>query len=200
VNANLAAQQVEYRVVEGPILVTRLYVYPSGLSYAERTSRASLLGWPLLHVTMGRCPETGRRKVARGWVAVGRFAFGGVAIGQVAAGLVTVAQVGFGLLLALAQAGLSLHTAAGQVAVGRTSAYGQVAVAATEAVGQVAVGHFALGQIGVGRHVWDTRSSDPLAREHFQPVLDRFRRWVGEPVGGEPVGATAVEQEPGEGG
>jgi hypothetical protein len=40
-----------------------------------------------LHYTRGKCPETGKRVVAKGVVAVGRLAMGIFAIGQAAIGL-----------------------------------------------------------------------------------------------------------------
>ncbi len=169
---NLATQEIEYKVVEGSVVVTKLFVYPSGQSYVERTSRATFLGWPLFHMTIGRCPETGRRKVAQGWLAVGRIAFGGLAVGQLAVGIVALAQLGLGLVLALAQAGGSVWRSAGQLALAGKAAYGQVAVAGEEAVGQLAVARYALGQIGVGRHVVDMRRRDREALEHFAPLIE----------------------------
>jgi hypothetical protein len=193
VGENIARGPVDYRVVEGRYLVTRIYVYPSGLSYVEHTSRATLLGWPLLHVTAGRCPETGRRTVARGWVAVGRLAVGGLAVGQAAAGVVAVAQVGLSLLFLLGQAGLSGHAAVAQLGVARVWAIGQVAVAGREAVGQLAVAPYALGQLGLGRHVVDMRRRDPEAAEHFRTLRDRLLGWLGVAL---PARALPAERPP----
>jgi hypothetical protein len=191
---NLAREPVDYRVVEGRYLVTRIFVYPSGLSYVERTSRATLLGWPLLHMTAGRCPETGRRTVAKGWVAVGRLAVGGIAVGQVAVGVLAIAQLGFALILLLGQAGLSGHTAVAQLGAARVTAVGQLVVAGREAVGQLAAAPYALGQVGLGRHVVDGRRRDPEAVAHFQTMRDRLLGWLGVTP---PTRALPAERSPG---
>jgi hypothetical protein len=72
------------------------------------------------------------------------------------------------------------------VAVARTASYGQVAVAGEEAVGQVAVARYAMGQVGVGRHVLDSRRQDPEARAHFAPLLATMEQWLG--VSPRPIG------------
>ena len=43
---------------------------------------------PLVHYTYGKCPETGKRIVAHGVIAVGRLAWGIIAIGQASLGVV----------------------------------------------------------------------------------------------------------------
>ncbi len=171
---NHANQEIDYRVTEGRHFVTRRYVYPTGQGYTETTSRATLLGWPLVHITLGRCPETGRRRLARGWVAIGRLAVGGLAVGQVGVGLVAIAQLGLGLLLALAQLGMSGQVAIGQVALSARTAAGQIAVARDDAIGQVAIARYAMGQVGVGRHVFDSDRRDDEALTHFTAILERL--------------------------
>jgi len=57
----------------------------------EWKSKAQILGWPLIHVAIGRNKETGRLMVARGIMAtgttaVGRFAFGKYVLAQLGAG------------------------------------------------------------------------------------------------------------------
>src|SRR4029079_2665213 len=52
----------------------------------EYRSRATLFGLPLLHVASGPDPATGRRRVAKGIIALGDIACGVVAIGGVACG------------------------------------------------------------------------------------------------------------------
>ena len=173
-----AQDRVAYRVSEGRYLVTRRFVYPSGHTYTETTSRATFLGWPLFQMTLGRSPETGRRQVAKAWLAVGRMALGGLAVGQLGVGVIAVAQLGVGLLFSLAQIALSGHLAAGQIGVAATGSYAQVAVARNEAVGQVAVARYALGQVGVGRHVYDSGRRDPEVLDHFAPLLDHLSHWL----------------------
>jgi hypothetical protein len=174
VEPNLANQEIDYRVTEGRHFVTRRFVYPTGRAFSETTSRATLLGWPLVHITIGRCPETGRRRLARGWVAIGRLAIGGLAVGQAAVGLVAIAQLGVGLLLALAQLGISGQAAIAQVALSARAAAGQIAVARDEAIGQIAIARYAMGQVGVGRHVYDSDRRDAEALAHFTAIRDRL--------------------------
>ena len=59
---------------------------------------------PLLHYTRGICPETGKRVVAKGIVAVGRIAAGIVAIGQAAFGAIAIGQLALSLLFWIGQA------------------------------------------------------------------------------------------------
>jgi hypothetical protein len=67
----------------------------------EYKSKRMLFGRPLLHVTSGIDPTTGRRRVARGFfafgdIAIGVFAFGGYARGLVACGGMAIGCLSFG--------------------------------------------------------------------------------------------------------
>jgi hypothetical protein len=73
------------------------------------------LGLPLLHYTRGICPETGRRIIAKGVLAVGRLAMGVLAIGHASFGAIAIGQLGLGILLGLGQGATGLY-AVGQVA------------------------------------------------------------------------------------
>jgi hypothetical protein len=126
----------------------------SGWGYEWR-SKASVWGYPLVHVAWGR-DRQGRRRVARGVVAVGQFAVG----------LVAVAQFGVGILFGLGQMVVGL-TGIAQVAVALLFSVGQVAVGVV-AVGQFALGWYALAQIGVARHLWSLESADPEAVAFFR--------------------------------
>lgn len=96
-------------------------------------SPAKLLGWPLVSISLGADPETGRRRgVARGIIAIGDGAIGGVAIGGGAVGIVAV---GGG--------------AAGIVAIGG-GAIGLLAGLGGGAIGGCAVGGLALGGLASG--------------------------------------------------
>jgi hypothetical protein len=95
----------------------------NGSGYEYKSAR-TVWGYPLVHVAFGR-DSRGKRRVARGVIAIGQFAVG----------LVTVAQFGIGLLVGVGQfmAGmLVLAQFAGAVAVG---------------IGQVATGYAAVGQV-----------------------------------------------------
>lgn len=93
---NLLLEPVEYKIDETLWGVWRRFVYPSGDLFEEFVSHGRILGLPLLHYTRGKCPETGKRIVAKGVVAVGRLALGGLAIGQIAVGQYVLAQIGLG--------------------------------------------------------------------------------------------------------
>ena len=60
--------------------------------------------------------------------------------------------------------------AVGQLAIGLAFGLGQFATGYV-AIGQIALGVYALAQIGYGFHVWDTRSSTPLAVSLFRSFL-----------------------------
>jgi hypothetical protein len=137
-STNLLLEPVEYKITETPHGVWRAHLSPTGQLFQEYTSHATLMGMPLVHYTAGRCPETGRRKVARGIIAIGRVAIGVVAIGQASLGLIAIGQLALGVLFGLGQ----LSTGA--------ACLGQVAIAGGFAFGQLAVGYIAIGQCGVG--------------------------------------------------
>ncbi|MDP2970222.1 MAG: hypothetical protein Q8P64_13595, partial [Deltaproteobacteria bacterium] len=85
---NLLLEKVEYKIETTSFGTWRRFVYPNGKYFAEFRSHATFWGLPLLHYTRGICPETGRRVVAKGIMAVGRLAMGALAIGQASFGLI----------------------------------------------------------------------------------------------------------------
>ena len=70
---NRLLEKVEYQIVKIRIGVWRRHLAPSGAYFAEFRSHGQVFGLPLLHYTRGICPDTGRRIVAKGVVAVGRL-------------------------------------------------------------------------------------------------------------------------------
>ena len=170
---HLLQQQINYQTERTALGWWRRFLYPDGELFEEFVSHARFAGLPLLHFTRGRCPETGRRIVARGVIAVGRLAVGGLAIGQASLGLVAVGQLGLGLLFGLGQA-TSGVVALGQLALGFWLGIGQLATGYI-AVGQLAAGHYVLAQRGFGTEVWDMRHAAPAAQEFFGPWLDWLR-------------------------
>jgi len=169
---NQLLEKVDYKIEETPRGVWRSFMYPSGEYFTEYRSNTVLFGLPLVHFTRGKCPETGRRIVAKGIFALGRIAVGVVAVGQAAAGLVAFGQAGVGLLFCLAQACAGL-IAFGQLAVGVHFGAGQVATGTT-ALGQFAVGKYVLAQLGAGQYLWTTQHSDPVAVQHFHELWVRI--------------------------
>ncbi|HET6440275.1 MAG TPA: hypothetical protein VFG59_19580 [Anaeromyxobacter sp.] len=166
---NLLLEPVEYRTEQTAFGTWRSFMFPTGAVYQEFTSHRTVMGMPFLHYTAGVCPETGRRRVARGFIAVGRRAVGVIAVGQMAVGAVAIGQAGIGLLLGLGQLTCGL-LAVGQAALGFGMGIGQLATGWV-AVGQLALGHWVLAQIGLGAHAWLPRHADPAAVEFFRSLL-----------------------------
>src|SRR6266446_6831534 len=100
---NMLLEDIQYRIDETPRGVWRSFIYPNGELFEEYTSHRRVFGVPLLHYTRGKCPETGKRVVARGIVAVGRLAVGVIAIGHASAGIIALGQLALGVLLGLGQ-------------------------------------------------------------------------------------------------
>lgn len=171
---NLLLEPVEYQVTRTSWGTWRRFLWPTGELFEEYVADQRFLGLPILHFTRGRSPETGRRVVARGLVAVGRTAVGIVAVGRVAAGLLAVGQASAALLVGIGQATIG-PVAVGQLAIGGLLGLGQLATGWV-AVGQVALGHWVLAQIGLGPHVWDTRAAAPEAEAFFRALVQRLPR------------------------
>ena len=148
---NLLLEEIQYKIERTPAGVWRRFVYPSGEGFGEYKSNKTLFGLPLIHYTYGKCPETGKRVVAKGILAVGKFAWGVFAIGHVSFGLIAVGQLAISLLFGLGQA-TSGAFAIGQLAVGVAFGLGQVATGVI-AIGQFAAGKYALAQFGIGQRV-----------------------------------------------
>jgi hypothetical protein len=166
---NILLGKIEYKIEETALGVWRRYLYPGGALFEEFVSHQSLGGLPLLHYTAGKCPETGRRIVARGVVAIGRLAVGMVAIGQASMGVIAIGQLGLGVLFGLGQATSGL-LALGQLALGGIVGLGQLATGLV-AVGQLALGKYVLAQIGVGQFVWDMHGASPIAEQFFRSLM-----------------------------
>lgn len=169
---NLLLEKVEFKVTRTASGTWRRFLWQTGELFEEYQSHQRFLGLPLIHFTRGRSPKTGRRVVARGFIAIGRRAIGVIAIGQGAMGVVAVGQASAALLLGIGQATIA-PLAVGQLAVGLLAGFGQVATGWV-AVGQLAFGKYALAQLGLGAHVWDTRSASPEAEGFFRALLSRL--------------------------
>jgi hypothetical protein len=170
---NLLLEDIQYKIDETAFGIWRRFLYPSGQYFAEFRSHARFLGLPLLHYTRGKCPETGRRVVARGIVAIGRIATGVIAVGQASAGIIAFGQASVGLLFGMAQATAGYY-AIGQLALGVTFGAGQIATGIT-AVGQIAVGRYVLAQLGFGTYLWTPKQSNPIAVHYFHTLWDVLR-------------------------
>lgn len=170
-SGNLLHQRIEYEWTDTARGRWRRYLYSDGSMFAEYTSHARLWNLPLVHLTWGKCPETGRRIHAVGIVAIGRRATGAVAIGQLAVGLVAIGQLALGICLGLGQASTGM-LAVGQAVLAGAVGIGQMVFSGYAAVGQLAMADYVLAQFGRGEHVVDMRGVDPAAKEFFL-------RWIG---------------------
>jgi len=144
------------------------------MSYEYR-SKATLFGWPLLHIATGVDPTTGRRRSAKGIIAVGTaprgvIAFGDVAVGVIACGIFCYGPIAIGIV----SVGI---VAVGSVAVGLLVAMGGAALAPV-AIGGAAFGYYANGAIAWGQHALAPGISDPLAEQFFNPWVAKSMRWV----------------------
>lgn len=169
VNLLLEPREVEFLVEDNGKGVWRRFMFQDGRMFAEFKSHATLFGWPMLHITWGRNPETMRYVTAKGIIAIGRFAMGGLAIGQVSGGLIAIGQLAIGCFFGLGQATTGVF-AIGQLAIGAVLGIGQFATG-NVTIGQIAYGKYVLAQFGWGEHVWDMRGGDPLARQFFRQLL-----------------------------
>jgi uncharacterized membrane protein (DUF485 family) len=169
---NLLNKEVEYKIIDTSLGQWRSYMDATGRAYHEFTSHMKLFNLPLIHYTSGICPETGRRKIAKGIIAVGRTSIGVLAIGQLSAGLIAIGQISIALLLAFAQVCLSV-IAIGQFTIGLYFAIGQIAFGYI-AIGQFAMGYYILAQAGFGKYVWSVSHKDPQAVEFFKMLLKKL--------------------------
>jgi hypothetical protein len=166
---NLLLTEVEYKTEVTQLGVWRRYLYPTGMLFEEFASHRQILGLPLLHYTRGICPETGKRVVAKGIIAIGRRAVGVLAIGHASMGVIAIGQLAIGLFFGLGQASTGLF-ALGQLVIVLACGIGQVAIGDI-VIAQFGLGQYVLAQLGFGVHVWDIRGASPEAEQLFRAIL-----------------------------
>ena len=171
---NLLLQDVQYKIEETSFGIWRKFMYSNGTSFHEFKSHNTIFGLPLIHYTYGKCPETCKRVLAKGIIAIGRFTCGVIAIGHISFGLVAIGQIAIGLIFGLGQLSTGL-AAAGQVAIAAVFGLGQFATGYI-AIGQFALGRYVLAQLGFGEFVWSVKHADPPAIEFFKalPIIRHF--------------------------
>jgi len=130
----------------------------------EYRSTTTLFGLPLVHIATGIDPATGRKRVAKGIVALGHIAVGVIACGGVAVGGVTLGGVSLGVL-SLGGLSVGVLLAIGGCALGAGLSFGGLAVS-TIAVGGMAVGYYAIGGGTAGVHT--------LSRIHVDPEVEKL--------------------------
>jgi len=165
--ANLLNQQPDYVFSRSRWGTTRKYLYNSGMLFREFKSHLKIGTLPLVHITLGVNPETGKRLWAKGLIAVGRKAAGIIAIGQLAIGVISIGQLSIGLLIAMGQLSIAILFAAGQVGIGFV------------AIGQLAAGFYVLGQAGFGKFVLSTHTQDQQAVSFFKSLLEGLKTLIG---------------------
>jgi hypothetical protein len=168
---NMLFEEVQYLVQETEHGVWRRFLYPNGQRFAEFKSHLYWGTLPLVHYTYGICPETGKRITARGVIAIGRLARGMIAIGQASIGLIAIGQASIGIILGIGQATCGAFCI-GQLAVGLLVGIGQFTTGQIT-IGQVAFGKYVLAQLGFGKHVVDTRTVDPVAKDFFLGLIGK---------------------------
>ncbi|WP_052573914.1 serine/threonine-protein kinase [Haloferula sp. BvORR071] len=136
-------------------------------------SRRKFLGLPLVHICSGIDPGTGKRRIARGWIAVGDTAIGGFAMGGLAFGGIAIGGVAGGVL---SFGGLALGILAfGGLSLGLLMAVGGLAVGGI-AIGGMAIGYYANGGGAMGVHTMSAAARDPQAYRFFHPwALNLFK-------------------------
>ncbi len=176
---NLLLSEPEYKITRTRFGARREYLYPDGRLFSEYRSRVRLGSWPLVHITRGRCPSTGRRITARGVIAIGRIAVGGVALGQAAFGLAAFGQLSFGLV-AVGQAAFAAGFALGQLGVAPVvvAQFG----AGVLVVAQLGFGRYVLAQRGFGQFVYSVKRRDREVVGLLRALL-RVLKWTAAPAG-----------------
>ncbi len=143
----------------------------SGARFEYKSPR-TFLGVPLVHINLG--PGEGRRRrVAKGWIAVGPVAIGGCCFGSVSLGGLALGGCSVGLvgLGGLAVGGVAL----GGCALGTLFGAGGFATGLV-AFGGCAVGYYAMGGNAFGQYVYCARRQDPEAIEWFSTYMS----WLGD--------------------
>ncbi len=130
----------------------------------EYRSKLELFGWPLVHITRGYNPLTGKKRVSKGVIAIGEIAIGGLALGGLAIGGIAVGGMGVGVI---ALGGLAVGGfAAGGIAFGLAAAVGGLAYSLS----------YAIGVLAYAPHTISPMNEDP----ELMNLLERFGAWISQ--------------------
>jgi hypothetical protein len=165
-HASEVKTQVELLHGVAPIALRRVF----GKEYK---STVTLFGWPLVHISFGMDPMTGRSKVAKGIIVIGNVAIGAFSSGGLALGGVTFGGCSVGVISCGGFA-LALLLAVGGFAVGRT-AWGGFAAGGI-ALGGFSAGYLAYGGAAYGMHAMSSLGQDPVAVRFFHPWAHNWPR------------------------
>ncbi len=164
---NLLNKQPDYVITQSCWGETRKYLYESGMLFKEFKSKIKIGSLPLVHITSGVCPETGKRIWAKGIIAIGRKAIGVFAVGQLSIGVIAIGQLSIALGFALAQLSIAGFFSIGQGAIGFV------------AIGQFAYGYYALGQMAYGQYILSISTRDFEAVNFFKGLWEKVRGLTG---------------------
>jgi tRNA A-37 threonylcarbamoyl transferase component Bud32 len=142
---------------------------------SEYRSERTLFGLPLVHVAFGVDPRTGKKRVAKGIIALGDTAQGVLAVGGAAYGVIAMGGMAVGLL-SLGGLSAGLLAAIGGCAVGGF-VWGGLAVGGV-AIGGMAAGVYVFGGGGLGVHMLTPAVQDPEAEAFFLPWALEWTRWL----------------------
>jgi hypothetical protein len=134
-----------------------------------------IFGVPLVHIATGIDPRTGRKRVARGILAIGDVAVGVIALGGAAFGGLTMGGFSLGCI-SLGGVAIAMWLAVGGCAIGG-AAFGGLAVGGV-ALGGLSLGYYALGGQGFGVHVLAGNRQDLAASEFFAPWAFQWVWWL----------------------
>ncbi len=142
-------------------------------TFREYRSKRTFLGLPLVHIVSGLDPQTGRVKVAKGWLAIGDGrAIGGIALagGSAFGGVAVSGGVSLGLLSGAGGVAFGGFAMAGGMAfAAAVAAAGGMAIAGVLAMaGGFAGGTFAAASSARGEHVLSASRQDA----NFGDMLD----------------------------
>ncbi len=119
----------------------------------EYRSELEILGLPLVHITKGYDPLTGKQRVSKGVIAIGEIAIGGLAVGGFALGGIAVGGMGVGVI---ALGGLAIGgLAAGGITLGAFAAVGGVAYSLIYAIGGLAYAPHVISPFRVDQEIFD---------------------------------------------
>jgi predicted Ser/Thr protein kinase len=141
----------------------------------EYRSSVTLFGLPLVHMAFGIDPSTGRKRVAKGIIAIGDIAVGVFSFGGLAAGGLSFGGLSVGVL-AIGGMVVGLLGAFGGMAIGGT-AWGGLGVGVI-ALGGLAIGYYALGGSAWGVHTMSSNGIDPVAKSFFEPWAKDWYLWL----------------------
>ena len=141
----------------------------------EYKSKTTLFGLPLVHIAFGLDPRTGKKRVAKGIIAIGDISFGAISLGGVAMGGLTLGGCSLGLV-SLGGLAVGLLAAIGGAAIGFL-AFGGMAVGGV-ALGGGAVGYYAYGGGGWGVHPVLANMRDPVGVAFFEGWAEQWPQWL----------------------